>query len=61
MKALASVDVLAYILAWKKGRNTCRDTRSDVQVNALLKTLAERQAVVKGKIFNDALGHVEAA
>ena len=45
----------------KKGRDTCCDTRSDVQVNALLKTLAERLAVVKGKIFSDALGHVEAA
>ena len=45
----------------KKGRDTCRDTRSDVQVNALLKTLVERLAEVKGKIFSDALGHVEAA
>ena len=61
LKALASVDVLAYMLAWKKGRDTCRDTRSDVQVNALLKTLAERLAVVKGKKFSDALGHVQAA
>ena len=61
LKALAPVDVLAYMLAWKKGRDTCCDTRSDVQVNALLKTLAERLAVVKGKIFSDALGHVEAA
>ena len=61
LKALAPVDVLAYMLAWKKGRDTCRDTRSDVQVNALLKTLAERLAVIKAKIFSDALGHVEAA
>ena len=35
----------------KKGRDTCRDTRSDVEVNELLKTLVDRLAVV---------GHVEA-
>ena len=35
----------------KKERDTCRDTRSDVEVNELLKTLADRLAVV---------GHVEA-
>ena len=35
----------------KKERDTCRDTRSDVKVNALLKTLADRVTVV---------GHVEA-
>ena len=28
VKGLAPVDFLAYMLAWKKGRNTCRDTRS---------------------------------
>ena len=49
------------MLAWKKRRETCRDTRSDVQVNALLKTLADRLAVVKGKKFSDALGQVEVA
>ena len=43
----------------QKGRDTCRDTRSDLEVNALLKTLADRLAVVKGKKFSDALGHVE--
>ena len=59
VKGLPPVDVLAYMLAWKKRRETCRDTRSDVQVNALLKTLADRLAVVKGKKFSDALGHVE--
>ena len=35
----------------KKERDTCRDTRSDVEVNALLKTLADRVKEV---------GHVEA-
>ena len=63
VKALVPVDVLAYMLEWKKkkGRDTCRDTRSDVQVNALLKTLADSLAVVKGKKFSDALGPVQAA
>ena len=50
VKALAPVDIFAYMLAWKK-EETCRDTRSDVEVNELLKTLADRLAVV---------GHVEA-
>ena len=60
VKALAAVKVLEYMLAWKKkGRGTCRDTRSDV--NALLKTLADSLVVVKDKKFSDALGHVEAA
>ena len=45
----------------KKERDTCRHTRSDVHVNALLKTLADRLAVVKAKKFSDALEHVEAA
>ena len=31
-----------------------------MDVNALLKTLADRLAVVKAKIFSDALGHVNA-
>ena len=44
----------------EKGTDTCRDTRSDVKVNALLKTLADRLAVVKAKKFSDALGHVKA-
>ena len=60
VKALAAVDVLAYMLASKKkGSGTCRDTCSDV--NALLKTLADSLVVVKGKKFSDALGHWEAA
>ena len=45
----------------EKGRHTCRDTRRDVEVNALVKTLADRLAVVKAKTVSDALGHVEAA
>ena len=48
------------MLAWKKGTDKCGDTRSDVEVNALLKTLADRLAVVKAKKFSDALGHVNA-
>ena len=44
----------------EKGRDTYRDTGIDVDVNALLKTLAERLAIVKAKKFSDALGHVEA-
>ena len=31
-----------------------------MEVNALLKTLADRLAVVKAKTFSDALGHVKA-
>ena len=31
-----------------------------MEVNALLKTLADRLAVVKAKKFSDALGHVKA-
>ena len=31
-----------------------------MKVNALLKTLADRLAVVKAKRFSDALGHVKA-
>ena len=50
VKSLAPVDIFAYMLACKK-EETCRDTRSDVEVNELLKTLADRLAVV---------GHVEA-
>ena len=62
VKAFAPIDLLPYILAWKKkGRYTCRKTRSDLEVNALLKTLPDRLAVVKGKKFSEALGHVEAA
>ena len=44
----------------EKGTDKCGDTRSDVEVNALLKTLADRLAVVKAKKFSDALGHVKA-
>ena len=44
----------------EKGKDACRDNRSDVEVNALLKTLADRLAVVKAKKFSDALGHVKA-
>ena len=44
----------------EKGRDTYRDTGIDVHVNALLKTLADRLAIVKAKKFSDALGHVEA-
>ena len=31
-----------------------------MQFNTLLKTLADRLAVVKAKTFSDALGHVQA-
>ena len=44
----------------EKGRDTYRDTGIDVHVNALLKTLADRLAIVKYKKFSEALGHVEA-
>ena len=44
----------------EKGRDTYRDTGIDVDVNALLKTLADRLAIVKAKKFSDALGHVKA-
>ena len=44
----------------EKGRDTYRDTAIDVDVNALLKTLADRLAIVKAKKFSDALGHVQA-
>ena len=60
VKALAPVDVLEYMLACKK-EETHAVTRSDVHVNALLKTLADRLAVAKTKKFSDALEHVQAA
>ena len=44
----------------EKGRDTYRDTGIDVDVDALLKTLADRLAIVKAKKFSDALGHVKA-
>ena len=50
VKALAPVDVLAYILAWKKKkkpRYTCNKTRRDVKVKALVKTINYRLAEVK--------------
>ena len=49
MKGLALVDVLAYILAGKIGKDTCRESRRDVEVYASAKTLAYRVADVKTK------------
>ena len=42
-----------------KEKDTCRDTRTDVEVKALMKTLADRLAEVKAKTVRDTLGHVE--
>ena len=57
---MALVDVLAYMLAGKKGKDMCHDIRRDVEVEALVKTLAVRLAEVKAKTVSDTLGNVEA-
>ena len=49
VKGLALVDVLAYILAGKIGKDTCCESRRDVEVYASAKTLAYRVADVKTK------------
>ena len=46
VKTLAQVDVFCIHACMQKGRDTFCDTHSDVEVNALLKTLADRPAVV---------------
>ena len=58
---MAPVDVLAYMLACKKKERHMPHTRSNVYLNAFLKTLADRLALVKAKKFSDALEHVQAA
>ena len=60
VKALGLVDVLAYMLAGKKGNDTCRDTRRDVDVKELVKTLPDRLAELNSKTVSDTIGHVEA-
>ena len=60
VKGLAPVDFLAYMLAWKKVETHAATPEVDVEVNALLKTLADRLTVVKAKKFSDAQGHLQA-
>ena len=45
-KALELLEVLAFVLAGKKVKRTCRDTRRDVEVKAFVKTVADRVAEV---------------
>ena len=42
-----------------KEKYTSRDTRKDVEVKALVKTLADRLEEEKAKTVRDTLGHVE--
>ena len=49
MKVLALVDMLAYIIGEKKEKKTCRESRRDVEVKALVKTLPYRLPELKTK------------